>query len=92
MNKAELIELISEKAELTKTAADRALTAMLGAIGDSLQKDESVVLGKLGTLVVRKRAARDGRNPQTGEKIKIKASKTVGFKPAKALKDALKEA
>lgn len=91
MNRTELIELIADKAEVTKAAAERALAAMLEAIASSLKKDEPVVLVNFGTFVVRQRAARKGRNPQTGEEIKIKASKIVGFKAGKALKEAVKE-
>ena len=91
MNRTELIELIAEKSEVTKAAAERALSAFLDAIASSLQKDEPVVLVNFGTFVVRQRAARNGRNPQTGEVIKIKAAKVVGFKPGKALKEAVKE-
>jgi DNA-binding protein HU-beta len=91
MNRAELIELVAEKAEVTKAAAERALAAMLDAIASSLQNDEPVVLVNFGTFVVRQRAARKGRNPQTGEEIKIKAAKVVGFKAGKALKEAVKE-
>ncbi len=91
MNRAELIELIAEKAELTKAAAERTLGALLEAIATSLKQDEPVVLVNFGTFVVRRRAARKGRNPQTGQEIKIKAAKVVGFKAGKALKDAVKE-
>jgi DNA-binding protein HU-beta len=91
MNRAELIELIAEKSEVTKAAAERALSALLDAIATSLQKDEPVVLVNFGTFVVRQRAARKGRNPQTGEEIKIKAAKVVGFKAGKALKEAVKD-
>lgn len=91
MNKAELVELIAEKSEVTKAAAERALGALLEAIAMSLQKGEPVVLVNFGTFVVRQRAARKGRNPQTGEEIKIKAAKVVGFKAGKALKKAVKE-
>lgn len=91
MNRAELIELISERAEVTKAAAERALGALLDAIASSLQKDEPVVLVNFGTFVVKQRAARTGRNPQTGEAIMIKAAKVVGFKAGKALKDAVKK-
>src|SRR5579862_1984855 len=90
MNRAELIESIAEKAELTKAVAERALGAFLDSIAISLQKDEPVVLVNFGTFVVRQRAARKGRNPQTGEEIKIKAAKVVGFKAGKALKEAVK--
>ncbi len=91
MNRAELIDLIAHKAEVTKTAAERALGAVIEAITASLKKDEPVVLTNFGTFVVRQRAERKGRNPQTGQEIKIKASKVVGFKAGKALKDAVKE-
>lgn len=90
MNRAELVEIISDKAEVTKTAAERALSAVIDAITSSLKKDEPVVLVNFGTFVVRQRAARKGRNPQTGQEIKIKATKVVGFKAGKALKDAVK--
>ncbi len=90
MNRAELIELIAEKAEVTKAAAERALNACFKAIASSLEKDEPVVLVNFGTFVVRESAAREGRNPQTGEKIKIRAAKRVGFKAGKALKEAVK--
>lgn len=91
MNKAELIDLIAEKAELTKASATRALDAFLEGLTGSLQKGDPVVLVNFGTFVVKPRPAREGRNPQTGEKITIKASKIVGFKAGKALKDAVKD-
>jgi len=91
MNRAELVDLIAEKTEVTKAAAERALGALLDAITLSLKNDEPVVLVNFGTFVVKQRAARKGRNPKTGEEIKIKAAKVVGFKAGKALKDAVKE-
>lgn len=91
MNRTELVELIAEKAEVTKASADRALIAALDAITTSLKKDEPVVIVNFGTFVVKQRAARKGRNPKTGEEIKIRAAKVVGFKAGKALKDAVKE-
>ncbi len=91
MNRTELIEVIADKAELTKAAAERALGALLDSITSSLKKDEPVVLVNFGTFVVRQRAARKGRNPQTGQEIKIKAAKVVGFKAGKALKEAVKD-
>ena len=91
MNKAELVELIADKAEVTKASAERALSALIDAITSSLKKDEPVVLVNFGTFIVRQRAARKGRNPQTGQEMKIKAAKVVGFKAGKALKDAVKE-
>jgi DNA-binding protein HU-beta len=91
MNRTELIDIISEKAELTKTAASRALDALLEGVTLSLQKGDPVVLVNFGTFLVKQRAAREGRNPSTGEKIKIKSAKVVGFKAGKALKEAVKE-
>lgn len=91
MNRTELIDLISEKAELTKATASRALDALLEGVTVSLQKGDPVVLVNFGTFTVKQRAAREGRNPSTGEKIKIKAAKVVGFKAGKALKEAVKE-
>ena len=90
MNRTELVEMISDKAEITKAVADKALSAVLDSITGALQKDEPVVLVNFGTFLVKERAERMGRNPQTGEPIKISASKSVGFKPGKALKEALK--
>ena len=92
MNRAELIDLISEKAELTKSSASRALDALLDGVTVSLQKGDPVVIVNFGTFTVKQRAAREGRNPSTGEKIKINAAKVVGFKAGKALKEAVKEA
>jgi DNA-binding protein HU-beta len=91
MNRSELIELVADKAELTKAAASRALDALLEGITLSLKNGDPVVLVNFGTFVVKQRAARQGRNPQTGQKIDIKASKIVGFKAGKALKEAVKE-
>jgi DNA-binding protein HU-beta len=92
MNRTELIDMISDKAELTKAAAARALDAMLDGVAISLQNGDPVVLVNFGTFTVKERAAREGRNPSTGEKIKIKAAKVVGFKAGKALKEAVKDA
>lgn len=91
MNRTEIIDFISEKAELTKAAASRALDAVLEGVTVSLQKGDPVVLVNFGTFTIKLRAAREGRNPSTGEKIKIKAAKVVGFKAGKALKEAVKE-
>jgi len=91
MNRTELVDMISEKAELTKVAAARALDAVLEGVTISLQNGDPVVLVNFGTFTVKLRAAREGRNPSTGEKIKIKAAKVVGFKAGKALKDAVKD-
>jgi len=89
MNKAGLIELISGGFD-SKAAAERALNAVIDGMKTGLKKDGSVQLIGFGTFSVKSRAARMGRNPQTGEKIKIKASKTVGFKAGQALKDLVK--
>ena len=89
MNKQELIENIAESADITKAAAGRALDSMIESITNSLKKGDSVVLVGFGTFSVRDRAARTGRNPQTGEEIQIKAARVPAFKAGKALKDAV---
>lgn len=89
MNKQELIENIAESADITKAAAGRALDSVIDSITDSLKKGDSVVLVGFGTFSVRSRAARTGRNPQTGEEIKIEAANVPAFKAGKALKDAV---
>ena len=89
MNKQELIENIAGSADITKAAAGRALDSMIDSITDSLKQGDSVVLVGFGTFSVRDRAARTGRNPQTGEEIQIKAAKVPAFKAGKALKDAV---
>ena len=89
MNKAELIDAIAESADLSKASAARALDAALDALTKALKRGDSITLVGFGTFSVRKRAARMGRNPRTGETIKIKASKVPGFKSGKALKDAI---
>lgn len=91
MNRTELIDLIAEKADLTKVAAAKALDAMLDGVTVSLQKGDPVVIVNFGTFTVKQRAARKGRNPSTGAEITINAAKVVGFKAGKALKDAVKE-
>ena len=89
MNKAELIDAVAEAAELSKASATRAVDALTDAITKALKNDEQVSLVGFGTFSARKREARAGRNPRTGETIDIKASRVPGFKPGKALKDAL---
>ena len=89
MNKSELIEHIATQADLSKTAAARALDALTGAVRTTLKKGSSVTISGFGTFAVTKRAARTGRNPRTGAAIKIKASRVPKFKPGKALRDAL---
>ena len=87
MNKSELIETIAKKAELSKKDAESALNAFTDVVGKALKKGDKVQLVGFGTFEVAKRAARKGRNPQTGKEIKIAASKAPKFKAGKALKD-----
>ena len=91
MNKAELIDRMAASADISKASATRALDAMLDAVTDSLRQSEQVALVGFGTFAVKERAAREGRNPQTGATIQIKAAKIPSFKPGKALKDALND-
>jgi DNA-binding protein HU-beta len=90
MNKAEFIQAVADKADLSKADTARALDAMIAVIGKALKKKDKVALVGFGTFQVRERAARTGRNPKTGAALKIKASKTPSFKAGKALKDAIK--
>ncbi|MEO6069162.1 MAG: HU family DNA-binding protein [Chitinophagaceae bacterium] len=85
MNKAELIAQIADEAGITKTQANTALDAFVGAVTKTLKKGDKVTLVGFGTFSVSKRAARNGRNPQTGEVIKIKARKVARFKAGKEL-------
>lgn len=89
MNKTELIAAIAEKAGLSKKDSDAALSAMIESITGALVKGDKVSLIGFGTFEVRERAARVGQNPQTGEKIKIAASKAPAFKAGQALKNAV---
>jgi DNA-binding protein HU-beta len=90
VNKSELIDKVAEKADISKASAGRAVDALVEAVAESLQEGDSVTLIGFGTFAVRERAGRSGRNPRTGEVLEIKASKTVGFKPGKTLKERLK--
>lgn len=90
MNKTELIEHIAKSADISKAAAGRALDSVISAVKTTLKKGGTVTLVGFGTFAVGKRAARTGRNPRTGEAIKIKAAKLPKFRAGKALKDALK--
>ena len=90
MNKSELIEAMAEAADIPKAAAGRALDGMVDAVTDALKNGDQVSLVGFGTFSVKERAARTGRNPQTGATIEIAASKIPGFKAGKALKDAVK--
>ena len=89
MNKSELIEAIAKDADLSKAAASRALDAAIAAVQQNLKKGGMVTLVGFGTFYVGKRAARSGRNPRTGDTIKIKAAKIPKFRAGKALKDAI---
>ena len=91
MNKAELVSAIADKAELSKKDAEAALKAFTDVVTEDLQKGEKIQLVGFGTFEVSERAARTGRNPQTGEEMTIPASKAPKFKAGKALKDLVNE-
>ncbi|NVK25301.1 MAG: DNA-binding protein HU-beta [Gammaproteobacteria bacterium] len=88
MNKSQLVEKIAEGADISKASAGRALDSFIEAVTASLKDGDSVALVGFGTFTVRDRAARTGRNPQTGATIEIAAAKVPAFKAGKALKDA----
>ena len=90
MNKQELIDAVADSAELSKADAGRAVDAFVASITDALRGGEKVSLTGFGTFEVRERAARTGRNPQTGETIQVPASKAPAFKAGKGLKDSVK--
>ncbi|MGF1737255.1 MULTISPECIES: nucleoid-associated protein HU-beta [Photobacterium] len=89
MNKTQLVDKIAENADISKASAGRALDAFIDAVSDSLKDGDQVALVGFGTFSVRERAARTGRNPQTGAEIQIAAAKVPGFKAGKALKDSV---
>jgi len=89
MNKTELTDAVAEATDLTKADAARAVEAVLGTITKTLAGGDQVGIVGFGTFLVRDRAARVGRNPQTGAEIQIAAAKVPAFKPGKALKDAV---
>lgn len=89
MNKSELVDAIAASADISKAAAGRALDAVTDAITGALKGGDQVALVGFGTFLVKDRAARTGRNPQTGQPIQIAAAKIPTFKPGKALKDAV---
>ena len=91
MNKTELVAAIAEKTELSKKDSEKALKAFIDVVTEELQKGEKIQLVGFGTFEVADRAAREGRNPLTGEKMQIEASKAPKFKAGKALKDAVNE-
>ncbi|KIY22119.1 MULTISPECIES: HU family DNA-binding protein [Mesobacillus] len=90
MNKTELINAVAEASELSKKDATKAVEAVFDSILNALKDGDKVQLIGFGNFEVRERAARKGRNPQTGDEIEISASKVPAFKPGKALKDAVK--
>jgi DNA-binding protein HU-beta len=90
MNKTELVKVVAEQAELTQKDAAKAVDALFSTISNTLAQEEKIQLIGFGTFEVRERAARKGRNPQTGEEIEIAASKVPAFKPGKELKEAVK--
>ena len=87
MNKTELVAAIAEKAEISKKDSEKALKAFIDVVSDKLKKGDKVQLVGFGTFEVSERAAREGRNPQTGKTMKIAACKAPKFKAGKALKD-----
>ena len=89
MNKAELIDAMADAADISKAAAARALDGMVDSITTAMKEGDQVSLIGFGPFSVKERAARQGRNPQTGETIQIKASNIPSFKAGKALKDAV---
>jgi DNA-binding protein HU-beta len=89
MNKADIIEHIAQSAEVSKSAAGRTVDALVSAVKTCLKKDQMVTLAGFGTFYVGKRQARSGRNPRTGEALKIAASRVPKFRAGKALKDAI---
>ena len=89
MNKTELIAAIAEKAEISEKDSEKALKAFIDVVTEQLKNDDKVQLVGFGTFEVSKRAAREGRNPQTGQTMKIDACKAPKFKAGKALKDAI---
>lgn len=90
MNKSELIDAIADSSDLSKADATRALSGFIDSVTGALKKGDTVSLIGFGTFAVKERAARQGRNPQTGETIQIKAAKIPSFKAGKGLKDAVR--
>jgi DNA-binding protein HU-beta len=88
VNKADMIEHIAQSAEISKLAAERAVDALVGAVKSSLKKGQMVTLVGFGSFYVGRRVARDGRNPRTGEALKIAAARVPKFRAGKALKEA----
>ncbi len=89
MNKSDLVEQIAQAAEISRSAAERAVDALVGAVKSTLKKGGSVTLAGFGTFYVGRREARTGRNPRTGEALRIQAARVPRFRAGKALKDAV---
>ncbi|MBN1900062.1 HU family DNA-binding protein [Candidatus Sumerlaeota bacterium] len=89
MTKAEWVEAVAKAADLSKAKAQEVIDVTFDEVSKAIKKDKKFLVPGFGSFVVTKRKARKGRNPKTGEEIKIKASKSVRFKPAKSLKDAV---
>ena len=89
MNREDLVKLVSEKTGITKKAAKQAQKSVIEVLSSTLEKGESISLVGFGSFKVVERAAREGRNPSTGKKIQIPASKTVKFTPSKVLKERI---
>ena len=89
MNKTELVAAVAEQADISKKDAEKALKAFVDVVTEEMKKGEKVQLVGFGTFEVSERAAREGRNPQTGKTMKIEACKAPKFKAGKALKDAV---
>ena len=89
MNKAELVTHVATEASVTKATAERLVGAVFSAIADALARDEPVAIAGFGRFAVRSRAARQRRNPRTGEPVAVPASKVPSFKPGQTLRDAL---
>ena len=89
MNKTEFVEAVAESADVSKATAAKVVDAMVTTVGNTLKNGDQVALMGFGTFLVRKREAREGRNPRTGETIQIAASNVPSFKAGKALKDTV---
>jgi DNA-binding protein HU-beta len=89
LNKDDLVQAVSQKAHASRKTAEAVVNAALESIGEALVKDEKVTIIGFGTFAVKERAAREGRNPRTGDTIKIPARRTPAFLPGKALKDKI---
>lgn len=89
MNMSDLIKTVAKEADISEAKAKDVATSLFGAIGDAAAKGEDVAIPQFGKFTVKERAAREGRNPATGEKMQIKASRAVSFKAAKGLKDKM---